>query len=260
MKPSHDDLLRVSPVGLNTAALAWVPLFAKRARASGGLNLPEAAELLAAYPIVALFAEKVTQDILPRETASLLRMRDILGMCQRLKVGELPVNARSTATFTAAVRAHHAALRARDHGAEAIISGRRSCAMAWCWTASQLSASAGYSKLTPRTCARARGSSAASLPAAWFCAKAMRTCWCLISFIGNKTSTRRTTLVCGLRVDDRMAAVVVPLELLSMSATFSTWRQRRHCASLLGGSGAATSSRSSLGDTGKDSVQQSAAV
>ena len=68
------------------------------------------------------------------------------------------------------------------------------------------------------------------------------------------------SLVCGLRVDDRMAAVVVPLELLSMSATFSTWRQRRHCASLLGGSGAATSSRSSLGDTGKDSVQQSAAV
>ena len=30
MKPSHDDLLHVSPVGLNTAALAWVPLFAKR--------------------------------------------------------------------------------------------------------------------------------------------------------------------------------------------------------------------------------------
>ena len=68
------------------------------------------------------------------------------------------------------------------------------------------------------------------------------------------------SLVCGLRVDDRMAAVVVPLELLSKSATFSTWRQRRDCASLSGGSGAATSSRSSLGDTGKDSVQQSAAV
>ena len=84
--------------------------------------MPEAAELLAAYPIVALFAEKVTQDILPRETTSLLRMRDILGMYQRLKLGELPVNAESTATFTAAVRAHHAALRARDHGAEAPLS------------------------------------------------------------------------------------------------------------------------------------------
>ena len=64
------------------------------------------------------------------------------------------------------------------------------------------------------------------------------------------------SLVCGLRVDDRMAAAVAPLELPSKSATFST----RDCASLLGGSGAATSSRSSLGDTGKDSVQQSAAV
>ena len=71
--------------------------------------MPEAAELLAAYPILALFAEKVTQDI---QTASLLRVRDILGMCQRLKLGELPVNAESTATFTAVVHAHHAALQA----------------------------------------------------------------------------------------------------------------------------------------------------
>ena len=35
------------------------------------------------------------------------------------------------------------------------------------------------------------------------------------------------SLVCGLRVDERMAAVVAPLEFLSKSATFSTWRQRR---------------------------------
>ena len=40
------------------------------------------------------------------------------------------------------------------------------------------------------------------------------------------------SLVCGLRVDDRMAAVAAPLELPSKSATFSTWRQRRDCAAL----------------------------
>ena len=63
--------MRVLLVELNAAALAWVPLFAKREQElSGGVNLPEAAKLLAAYPIVALFAEKVTQDILPRETAA----------------------------------------------------------------------------------------------------------------------------------------------------------------------------------------------
>ena len=62
-----------------------------------------------------------------------------------------------------------------------------------------------------------------------FCAKTMRTVSCLISYIGNKTSARQilVSLVCGLRVDERMAAVVAPLELLSKSATFSTWRQRR---------------------------------
>ena len=37
-----------------------------------------------------LFVEKVTRDVTPRETASLFRARDILGLCQGLKVGDLP--------------------------------------------------------------------------------------------------------------------------------------------------------------------------
>ncbi|CAJ1350701.1 unnamed protein product, partial [Effrenium voratum] len=209
---------------------------------------------------------RVTQDILPRETASLLRTRDILGMCQRLKVGELPVNARSTATFTAAILRDGMVLDCFP------VERKRRLLKAY---ASHLRSGPGFERgifarsiLTSAHIAVAarkdallrgevlcEGNANMLVSHQFYWKQDLYTADDVVLAQGVPVS-----LVCGLRVDDRMAAVVVPLELLSMSATFSTWRQRRHCASLLGGSGAATSSRSSLGDTGKDSVQQSAAV
>ncbi|CAJ1364770.1 unnamed protein product, partial [Effrenium voratum] len=207
-----------------------------------------AAELLAAYPIVALFAEKVTQ-----ETTSLLRMRDILGMYQRSKLGELPVNAESTATFTAAVRAHYAALRILRDGMVLDcfpVERKRRLLKAY---ASHLRSGPGFE----------RGIFARSILASAHIAVAAREDALLRGEVlcednanmlvshqfhwkqGHYTADDvvlaqgvPVSLVRGLRVDDRVAAVVVPLELLSKSATFSTWRQRRDCASLLGGSGA----------------------
>ncbi|CAJ1328252.1 unnamed protein product [Effrenium voratum] len=226
---------------------------------------PAAAELLAAYPILALFAEKVTQGILPRETASLLRMRDILGMYQRLKIGELPVNAESTATFTAAVHAHHAALHAA-YGPEIMVPKHhilhhfgpqilRDGMVLDCFpTAVErkhrlLKAYASHLRSGPGF---ERGIFARSILASAHIAVAAREdallrgevlCeddtnilvshhfyWKQDLYTADDVVLARgvpVSLVCGLLVDERMAAVVAPLEFLSKSATFSTWRQRR---------------------------------
>ena len=183
-----------------------------RASGAGATWKPAAAELLAAYPILAAVCGEgdaqchATRDRFPVQSAG------HLGPVPGLEGWRLAGERRERRNLQHLQ--HHDALQAAC-GAEivVIISGRRSCAMAWCWAAAQLSASTGYSRLTPRTCARALGSSAASLPAAFshprtsrslrgrmlccaarFCATTTRTFWCLISFIGNKTSTRRTTL------------------------------------------------------------------
>ncbi|CAJ1355346.1 unnamed protein product, partial [Effrenium voratum] len=172
-------------------------------------------------PSSPLFVEKVTRNVMPRETASLFRVRSILGLYQGLKVGGLPVNAASIlrdgmVLDCCPVERKHRLLKAY---------------------ASHLRSGPGFERgiFARSILASARIAVAAredALLRGEVCATTTRTFWCLISFIGNKTSTRRTTLSwrgaspCPC-VDERMAAVVVPLEFLSKSTTFSTWRQRR---------------------------------
>ncbi|CAJ1346115.1 unnamed protein product, partial [Effrenium voratum] len=174
-------------------------------------------------PFSPLFVEKVTRNVMPRETASLFRARGILGLYQGLKVGGLPVNILRDGMVLGCcpVERKHRLLKAcASHlrsgpGFERGIFARSILASA-------------HIAVAAREDALLRGEVLCDDDARVLVSHQFY--WKQDLYTADDVVLARgvpVSLVCGLRVDERMAAVVVPLEFLSKSTTFSTWRQRR---------------------------------
>ena len=221
-------------------------------RASGGLNLPEAA-----YPILALFAEKVThpaaRDHFPFENAG------HLGHVPAREASRVAGERRERCDLHRgrACRAHHAALGPeimvpKHHflhplGPQILRDGmvlncspverKRRLLKAY---ASHLRSGPGFERgIFARSILASAHIAVAAQEDALLRGEVLcednanilvshQFFWKQDLYTADDVVLARgvpVSLVCGLRVDDRMAAVVVPLELLSKSATFSTWRR-----------------------------------